>query len=136
MTIWDLCIKRPVFTVMLVSAPIVMGAVCYMRLGVDLMPNVELAVVTVTTAVPGDANGDGDREKAVDCRSMHDGGESLNESVSPEAHLVQLSTGRDQAGQNQLNQAVGDLPRSIDAGRCHPAWPGWPRWPRDRNIYY
>jgi len=53
MTIWDLCIKRPVFTVMLVSAPLVMGAVCYMRLGVDLFPNVELPMVTVTTTLNG-----------------------------------------------------------------------------------
>ena len=53
MTIWDLCIKRPVFTVMLVSAPLVMGAVCYMQLGVDLFPNVDFPVVTVTTALHG-----------------------------------------------------------------------------------
>jgi HAE1 family hydrophobic/amphiphilic exporter-1 len=53
MTIWDLCIKRPVFTVMLVSAPVVMGAVCYMQLGVDLLPNVELPMVTVTTTLKG-----------------------------------------------------------------------------------
>jgi hydrophobic/amphiphilic exporter-1 (mainly G- bacteria), HAE1 family len=53
MTIWDLCIKRPVFTVMLVSAPIVMGVVCYMQLGVDLFPNVELPIVTITTTLNG-----------------------------------------------------------------------------------
>ncbi|MGD0654814.1 MAG: efflux RND transporter permease subunit, partial [Thermoguttaceae bacterium] len=53
MTIWDLCIKRPVFTVMLVSAPLVMGAVCYMQLGVDLLPNVEMPIVTVTTTLNG-----------------------------------------------------------------------------------
>jgi HAE1 family hydrophobic/amphiphilic exporter-1 len=53
MTIWDLCIKRPVFTVMLVSAPIVLGLVAYARLGVDLLPNVELPVVMVTTTLKG-----------------------------------------------------------------------------------
>jgi HAE1 family hydrophobic/amphiphilic exporter-1 len=53
MTIWDLCIKRPVFTVMLVSAPIVLGAISYMQLGVDLLPNVELPIVTVTTTLKG-----------------------------------------------------------------------------------
>jgi HAE1 family hydrophobic/amphiphilic exporter-1 len=53
MTIWDLCIKRPVFTVMLVAAPLVMGGVCYTQLGVDLMPNVELPIVTVTTTLNG-----------------------------------------------------------------------------------
>jgi HAE1 family hydrophobic/amphiphilic exporter-1 len=38
---------------MLVSAPIVMGVVCYLQLGVDLMPNVELPIVTVTTTLNG-----------------------------------------------------------------------------------
>jgi len=53
MSIWDLCIKRPVFTVMLVSAPIVLGIVFYLRLGVDLLPNVEIPIVTVTTTLNG-----------------------------------------------------------------------------------
>jgi len=53
MSIWDLCIKRPIFTVMLVSAPVVLGIISYMRLGVDLLPNVEIPVVTVTTTLKG-----------------------------------------------------------------------------------
>src|SRR5262249_43192393 len=53
MTIWDLCIRRPIFTAMLVSAPLVLGLVSYRRLGVDLFPNVDLPVVTVTTALRG-----------------------------------------------------------------------------------
>ena len=53
MSIWDLCIKRPVFTVMLVSAPLVLGIVSYGNLGVDLFPNVELPVVVVTTTLKG-----------------------------------------------------------------------------------
>src|SRR5262249_15128967 len=53
MTIWDLCIKRPVFTAMLVSAPLVLGLVSYHRLGVDLFPNADLPLVTVTTTLRG-----------------------------------------------------------------------------------
>ncbi len=53
MTIWDLCIRRPVFTCMLVTAPLVLGAVSYLRLGVDLFPNVDLPVVVVTTTLAG-----------------------------------------------------------------------------------
>ncbi|MBL8827990.1 MAG: efflux RND transporter permease subunit [Planctomycetaceae bacterium] len=53
MTIWELCIKRPIFTVMLVSAPIVLGLASYPRLGVDLFPNVDLPLVTVTTTLRG-----------------------------------------------------------------------------------
>lgn len=53
MAIWDLCIRRPVFTVMLVSAPVILGLVAYFRLGVDLFPNVDVPVVTVTTSLRG-----------------------------------------------------------------------------------
>ena len=53
MNIWDLCIRRPIFTVMLVSAPIVLGIVGRSRLGVDLLPNVELPIVVVTTTLKG-----------------------------------------------------------------------------------
>jgi HAE1 family hydrophobic/amphiphilic exporter-1 len=53
MNLWDICIKRPVFTVMLITAPLVLGLVSYRRLGVDLFPNVDLPVVTVTTTLRG-----------------------------------------------------------------------------------
>lgn len=53
MSLWDLCIRRPIFTVMLVSAPIVLGLVGHSRLGVDLLPNVELPIVVVTTTLKG-----------------------------------------------------------------------------------
>ncbi|MFO0896988.1 MAG: efflux RND transporter permease subunit [Pirellulales bacterium] len=53
MSIWQICIQRPVFTIMLVSAPIVLGVASYMRLGVDLFPNVDLPTVTVTTTLRG-----------------------------------------------------------------------------------
>jgi HAE1 family hydrophobic/amphiphilic exporter-1 len=53
MSIWTLCIRRPIFTTMLVSAPLCLGLVSYNRLGVDLFPNVDLPVVTVTTTLRG-----------------------------------------------------------------------------------
>src|SRR5262249_55315104 len=53
MTPWDLCIRRPIFTMMLVCAPVVLGVVSYFKLGVDLFPNVDLPIVTVTTTLRG-----------------------------------------------------------------------------------
>lgn len=53
MTLWDVCIRRPVFTAMLVSAPIVLGLAAYPRLGVDLFPNVDIPTVTITTTLRG-----------------------------------------------------------------------------------
>ena len=53
MTISEICIKRPVFTWVLVAIPVVLGIVSYGRLGVDLFPNVDFPVCTVTTVLPG-----------------------------------------------------------------------------------
>ena len=53
MTISDICIKRPVFTWVLVAIPVVLGLVSYNRLGVDLFPNVDFPVCTITTVLSG-----------------------------------------------------------------------------------
>src|SRR5947209_11995284 len=53
MTLSDLCIKRPVFTWVLVAIPVVMGLVANGSLGVDLFPDVDFPVCTVTTVLPG-----------------------------------------------------------------------------------
>src|SRR5918995_2162818 len=49
--IWDICIRRPVFTTMLVLGPVVLGLASYGRLGVELFPNVDVPVVVVTTTL-------------------------------------------------------------------------------------
>ncbi len=53
MKIWETCIQRPIFTLMLVAAPVVLGLAAYARLGVDLFPNVDLPTVVVTTTLKG-----------------------------------------------------------------------------------
>src|SRR5450432_1079336 len=53
MAIWDVCIRRPVFTTMLIMAPVVLGLASYSRLGVELFPNVDVPVVVVTTTLRG-----------------------------------------------------------------------------------
>src|SRR3954451_12009249 len=53
MTISELCVRRPVFTTMLITLPVVLGALAYARMGVDLFPNVDLPIVTVTTTRAG-----------------------------------------------------------------------------------
>src|SRR3954451_5502743 len=51
MAIWDICIRRPVFTAMLMLGPVVLGLASYNRLGVELFPNVDVPVVVVTTTL-------------------------------------------------------------------------------------
>jgi hydrophobic/amphiphilic exporter-1 (mainly G- bacteria), HAE1 family len=49
----DTSIKRPVFATMLVLVLVVLGAVSYPNIGVDLMPKVDFPIVSVTTQLKG-----------------------------------------------------------------------------------
>ncbi len=52
----DLSIRRPVFTVMMMSMLIVMGLICmFSKLGLNLFPDVAFPVVVINTAYPGAA---------------------------------------------------------------------------------
>jgi len=53
MRIADLCIRRPVFATMLVAALVVLGLFSYRKLGVDLFPNIDFPIITVTTTLKG-----------------------------------------------------------------------------------
>jgi HAE1 family hydrophobic/amphiphilic exporter-1 len=48
-----LFIRRPIFTSMLMVAVVVFGLFSFPKIGVDLLPNVDVPIVTVTTVLPG-----------------------------------------------------------------------------------
>jgi hydrophobe/amphiphile efflux-1 (HAE1) family protein len=53
MTLSEVAIRRPVFTTMVSLGIVVLGIMSFFRLGVNLFPDVEFPVVTVTTIYPG-----------------------------------------------------------------------------------
>jgi hydrophobic/amphiphilic exporter-1 (mainly G- bacteria), HAE1 family len=53
MNLYDIAIRRPVFTIMLMVALVVFGILGYVALPVNLLPSLDIPVVTVTTALPG-----------------------------------------------------------------------------------
>jgi len=53
MKIADISIRQPVFITMIILVLVVVGALSYSRLGVDLMPDISLPYVAVMTANPG-----------------------------------------------------------------------------------
>lgn len=53
MKISEVCVRRPVFATMLTGVVVVLGLASYRSLGVDLLPNVDLPIVTVTTTQKG-----------------------------------------------------------------------------------
>ncbi|AKF09732.1 efflux RND transporter permease subunit [Sandaracinus amylolyticus] len=53
MTLSEICVRRPVFATMIVTAAVAIGALSFRELGVDQFPDVEIPVATVTTRLPG-----------------------------------------------------------------------------------
>lgn len=53
MILADICVRRPVFATMLIGVLVVAGWFSYKSLTLELMPKVEMPVVTVTTTLPG-----------------------------------------------------------------------------------
>jgi len=51
----EVCIRRPIFAVMLIMALVVVGGVSYTKLGVDRFPNVDLPIISVRTILPGES---------------------------------------------------------------------------------
>src|SRR3972149_615227 len=53
MSLYEICIRRPVFATMLVMSLVVLGLASYRELGVDLFPKVDLPTITITTKLEG-----------------------------------------------------------------------------------
>ena len=53
MTVAELCVKRPVFAVMLISFLLVLGIFSFRDLGVDLFPKADPPIVSVAVKLPG-----------------------------------------------------------------------------------
>ena len=51
----QICVRRPVFAVMLILAMVVAGAASYVQLGVDRFPKMDMPTISVTTNYPGAA---------------------------------------------------------------------------------
>lgn len=53
MSLAELCVKRPVFAVMLIGFLVVLGIFSFRELGVDLFPKADPATVTISVRLPG-----------------------------------------------------------------------------------
>ena len=53
MKLADVSIRRPVFATVMVGVLVVFGIAAYPKIGVDLFPDVEFPIVTITAVYPG-----------------------------------------------------------------------------------
>lgn len=99
----EICIRRPVFAVMIVLALVVAGAASYFRLGVDRFPSVDLPTVRVTVTLPGAASEEVEAQIA----------ERLEEAINTVEGIEEM---RSIAGPGMAVIIVTfDLERNIDA---------------------
>jgi HAE1 family hydrophobic/amphiphilic exporter-1 len=118
----QLCVRRPVFTTMLILALVVVGVFSYFSLGVDLFPKVDIPAVTVTVTDPGASPEEVETEitkkveDAVNTISLIDEVRSTSSegrSVVIVSFLLQKNGDiAAQEIQNKVNLIVTDLPQT------------------------
>src|SRR3989304_5395096 len=119
----QLCVKRPVFTTMLIMALVVMGWFSYERLGLDLLPKIDRPTITVTTRLVGASPEEMETQVTKDPQPAHGG--KFRPGLAP--HPGHRGLGpprppRDYRVRGQENQAAaGDHPR----GGKHHLRGGW-----------
>jgi HAE1 family hydrophobic/amphiphilic exporter-1 len=125
MTISELCVRRPVFTTMLIALPVVLGMLAYSKMGVDLFPNVDLPIVIVTATRPGTSVEEMETgvtkaiEEAVNTISGIDELRSTTkEGITSVSIIFVLEKNRDvaqQEVQGKINTILSRLPAGTDA---------------------
>jgi hydrophobic/amphiphilic exporter-1 (mainly G- bacteria), HAE1 family len=120
----EICVKRPVFAAMLILSMTVVGAVSFFLLGLDRFPNVDLPIVTVTTANPGASPAEVEREitERIEASVNTVGGIEELRSVSSEGVsniVVQFQLGRnvDAAAaevRQKVDMVLNDLPKTAE----------------------
>jgi len=120
-----LCVRRPVFATMLVLSLVVVGAFSYFTLGVDLLPKVDLPIVTVSVSDPGASPEEIEIEiskKIEDAVNTISGIDELrsnsSEGVAQVVVTFDLSKDGDVAAeqvQNKVNLIRNDLPENAKA---------------------
>src|SRR5574338_965669 len=120
----NLSIKRPVFATVLMLALATLGISSYRQLSIDLMPNVEIPVISIVTTYPGASPASVERdlskkiEEAVNPISGVDHVSSISlEGVSQVVVEFQLEVNIDQAVEDARTKIAGvrgDLPAGIN----------------------
>jgi HAE1 family hydrophobic/amphiphilic exporter-1 len=118
----DVCIRRPVFATMLVLSLTVIGIFSYVELGVDLRPNIDMPIVTVTVNNPGAAAEQMETEvtkKIEDAVNTISGIDELRstsvESMSQVIIRFSLDKNGDVGAQevrDRVNMIIADLPET------------------------
>lgn len=124
MKITEISIKRPVLTTMMILTILVLGAVSYLRLGIDLMPDVEFPFVMIQTTLRG--AGPEEMESSVtkpieEAVNTISGIEDINSTSYEGLSLVMLKFKLEKDGdvaaqevRDKVNSVLAQLPQGTD----------------------
>lgn len=89
-----ICIRRPVFALMLIMALVVVGATSYTKLGVDRLPSVDLPTIRISTALPGASPPEVEAQVSRPIEEVVNTVEGINElrSISMQGNSMVLAT--------------------------------------------
>jgi HAE1 family hydrophobic/amphiphilic exporter-1 len=120
----SICIRRPVFAMVLALVLLVFGVVSYLNLGLDRFPKVDFPIITVTTRLPGSASEEVETEitdKIEEAVNTASGIEELrsvsSEGISQVFVTFILEKDADTAAQevrDKVNRILPDLPKDIE----------------------
>ena len=120
----SICIRRPVFAMVLTLVLLVFGVVGYLNLGLDRFPKIDFPIITVTTRLPGSASEEVETEitdkieEAVNTTSGIDELRSVSsEGISQVFITFVLEKDADVAAQevrDKVNRILPDLPKGIE----------------------
>ncbi len=125
MKLAEVSVRRPVFTTMMMLALLVFGIVAYPKVGVDLYPEVEFPVATISAVYPG-ADPETIESKVVDpieeAVNSINGIEELRSTSAESVGIVtiQFNLDRDanlavQDVRDKVSAIVGELPDDVEA---------------------
>jgi hydrophobic/amphiphilic exporter-1 (mainly G- bacteria), HAE1 family len=119
----NVCVRRPIFAIVLIAVFVVVGWVGYKRLGVDKFPKVDFPLITIVTPYPGASPGAVESdvsqkiEEAVNTVSGLDTITSVStEGVSLVIAQFDLEVNPDKASQDiqeHINTVLRDLPPGV-----------------------
>ncbi|AMR32485.1 acriflavin resistance protein [Mucilaginibacter sp. PAMC 26640] len=124
MSIAEIAVKRPLFIIVIFTVLFLFGALSYSKLNYKLLPNIEVATVSVSTVYPGASASEVETsvtKKLEDAFASVEGLDKISstsqEGVSQIAVQLKGGTDVDQAEreiQRKADQAQNDLPDNID----------------------
>jgi HAE1 family hydrophobic/amphiphilic exporter-1 len=120
----EICVKRPVFAIMLIMALVVAGLASYLQLGIDRFPRMDLPTIYVRTTLPGAAPEEMESEvtqRLEDAVATVEGIDELRSISSESSSLLLLTFHIDRdidAAAQDVRDAIGSvmnlLPRGTD----------------------